>query len=73
MSENQRPPRADIVDIAVAIHVNQGGSLAVVDEERVASTERNARTGLFTPPGITSWARRKSSRELWMLRAIFLP
>jgi hypothetical protein len=33
---DERPPRADVVDVAVAVHVEELGSLGVADEDGVA-------------------------------------
>ena len=40
---DQRPPRADLVDVAVAVDVEELGALAALDEERVAADRRASR------------------------------
>ena len=53
VAEDHRAPRADEVDVAVAVGVLDPGALRPRDEERVVRpTERIARTGELTPPGM---------------------
>ena len=58
VAEDQRPPRADVVDVAVPVDVDELGALAPLDEDRVAPDRAIARTGELTPPGSSSRARR---------------
>ncbi len=37
MSRDERPPREDIVNVAIAVHVEEIGSLAALDEERLST------------------------------------
>ena len=63
--EDERPPRADVVDVAVAVDVGQPGALAAREEDGSPPTPRKARTGELTPPGISSRAR-ANSWSLWV-------
>ncbi len=53
--EQQRSPGADVIDVLVAVHVEDVRALAARDERRIAAHARNARTGELTPPGMISW------------------
>ena len=62
VAEDRRPPRADVVDVALAVGVPHVGALRRASKKRgVPPTERKARTGELTPAGIVRWARAKSS------------
>jgi len=58
-----RAPGADEVDQLFAIDRGERRALGRLGEERCAATERKARTGEFTPPGISCWAREKRDSE----------
>ncbi len=58
MPVDQRPPRADVVDVAVAVDVDHLGALAARDEQRIAPDRAHRPHGELTPPGISSRARR---------------
>ncbi len=62
VAEDQRPPRADVVDVALAVGVPDARALRRASRKRgVPPTERKARTGELTPPGMVRWARANSS------------
>ena len=62
VAEDRRPPRADVVDVALAVGVPQVRRPRPRAKKRgVPPTERNARTGELTPAGIVRCARAKSS------------
>ena len=48
---DQRPPRADVVDEAVAVDVDQLGALAAVDEDRVAADRAHRAHGRVDAAG----------------------
>ena len=60
MPDDQRSPRADVIDVALAIDVPHEGALAALNKKRGAADRRGMRaTGELTPPGV---------RELGTLR-----
>ena len=61
MAQDHRAPRADVVDVAVAIDVVEVGPFARAMNGGSPPTAPKARAGLFTPPGITRLARAKAS------------
>ena len=62
VAEDRRPPRADVVDVALAVGVPEVARPRRASKKRgVPPTERNARTGELTPAGIVRCARAKSS------------
>ena len=62
MPQDHRPPRADVVDVAIAIDVEQIRPRSPA-RNTIGSppTPPNARAGLFTPPGMSCLAREKIS------------
>jgi hypothetical protein len=54
MADDHRPPGADVIGMYFAVRVHTK-PLAALEEQWRAPTERNARTGEFTPPGMTFW------------------
>ena len=63
VAEDHRAPGADQVDVVVAVDVGEVGALPLAMNRGVPPTARKARTGLLTPPGVTSSARAKRSPE----------
>ena len=61
--EDQRTPRADQVDVAAAVGVEQPRALAPDHEPGGAADRRKARTGEFTPPGTMARARSNRASE----------
>ena len=57
VAEQHRAPRADQVDVLVAVDVGQPGPCAEAMKRGVPPTASKARTGEFTPPGVTARAR----------------
>ena len=63
VAEDHRPPGADQVDVAPAVGVGEPGARSPAAMNRgVPPTARNARTGLFTPPGVTALRRGRTGR-----------
>jgi hypothetical protein len=60
MSEDGRAPRTDVVDVFGAVGIPQPRPAPRVKKRGVPPTERKARTGELTPPGMVRWARSKS-------------
>ena len=63
VTENQRAPGADVVDVFAAVGVPQARARARSMMSGVPPTARNARTGLFTPPTRIFSARAKRSED----------
>ena len=63
VAEDHRAPGADQVDVLVAVDVVQVRADPLAMNRGVPPTARNARTGLLTPPGVTSSARSKSAAD----------
>ena len=60
MAQQQRPPGADVVDIGIAVRVEDARALRRDSMNRgVPPTPRKARTGELTPPGITCLGARE--------------
>ena len=57
MTEDVRSPRPDKIDEFVPIGVGNDGAFAAGKNNGDPPTPRNARTGEFTPPGMTTPAR----------------
>ena len=57
VAEQERAPRADQVDVLVAVDVAQPGAGPEAMNRGVPPTALKARTGELTPPGVTRWAR----------------
>ncbi len=64
VAQQQRSPGADVIDVLVAIHVEDVAPSPRARNGGLPPTLRNARTGEFTPPGIRLWALRKSASDL---------
>ncbi len=60
VAQEHRAPGADQVDVAVVVRIRQPVALGRGDEPGVPPTELKARTGEFTPPGITAQASANS-------------
>ena len=43
VAEDQRPPRADVIEVAIAVDVEEIGPFAAGDEERLAADARRRR------------------------------
>ena len=63
VAEDHRPPRRHEVDVCDAVRVGRYGPVPLTMNRGVPPTARNARTGEFTPPGITRWARSNRAAE----------
>ncbi len=63
VADQHRTPGADQVDVLVAVDVGEPRSRADRMKRGVPPTASNARTGEFTPPGITARARSNIARE----------
>ena len=61
MAEDERPPGADVIEVAIAVDVEEVGPFAAGDEHRLPPTPPKARAGLLTPPGMRRQARAKAS------------
>ncbi len=57
VAEDHRAPGADVVDVPLAVGVLHLGACALLKKSGVPPTERKARTGELTPPGMCFWAR----------------
>jgi len=62
MSNNDRPPGANQVEVTVTVDIPDIGTFTPVYKYRIAPNEPKALTGEFTPPGITFWALTKAWR-----------
>jgi hypothetical protein len=51
VAEDHRPPRADVVDVALALGIEQVRPFGAGDEARRAADGAERRTGELTPPG----------------------
>ena len=60
----ERPPRADVVDVAVPVHVGELRALAALDEDRAAAHRPERADGRATPPGMRSPASAKSRSDV---------
>ena len=63
VAENERSVTHNVVHIGVAVYVEDAGTLTALHEYGVAAHRANARTGLFTPPGMLCAARAMSRAE----------
>ena len=54
VAEDHRPPRPDQVDVGVAVRIGDPRPSPDTMNRGVPPTDRNARTGEFTPPGVTA-------------------
>ncbi len=61
--EDQRTPGADQVDVVAAVGVDDVRPVPGAMNRGVPPTARNARTGEFTPPGVTASARSNSAAD----------
>ena len=52
VAEDHRTPRADVVGVPLAVCILHLGADALLEETGVPPTERKARTGELTPPGM---------------------
>ena len=51
VAQDQRPPRADPIDVLVAVHVDQRRALAAGDEDRVPADRAHRPDGRIDAPG----------------------
>ena len=71
VAEDHRPPRADQVDVAVAVGVGQPVARPRVMKRGVPPTALNARTGELTPPGMTAQASSNSFADRSVLHMAY--
>jgi hypothetical protein len=57
VAEDQPAPGADVVDVLLAVRIPHPGAFGRAKKRGVPPTERKARTGELTPPGMLRWAR----------------
>ena len=62
MAVDCRSPGADIVDEFLPVCSGQAATRCLLGEEGVPPTERKARTGELTPPGMSFFTRSKRGR-----------
>ena len=65
--EDQRPPGEDVVDVAVAVDVDQVRALAALDEERRAADGPKCANGRADAAGQQAEASAKSASDLVVL------